>query len=224
MSHFVITNIYRTKSLAIKHAVAVRNEIFSWLVRNLLVSTRLRQIYLARPMRCILMIDETAKNLPDHIPVTVIMEKQPARSSQWVDHIWVAIGVIVSNSEERADKSRVADIGDDVQLKMFSGYQVRLHVDECDSYYHNLMSPTPQCFVIVREDEYNDEAIPFIVSLSFDEAHAYLEGDDAVFSVDIPPELYRWMEAFVIKHYCPEERKKRKRRDWKEKESEAQIR
>ena len=170
------------------------------------------------------MIDETAKNLPEYIPVTVIMEKQPARSSQWVDHIWAAIGVTVSNTERVSDKPRVTDSEDDVQLKIYSGYQVRLHVDECDSYYHNLMSPRPHCFVVVRQDDDDDEPEPFLVSLSFDEAHAYLEGDDEVFTVDIPPEIYQWTESFVLAHYCPQQLKKRKRRDWKKEESEARIR
>ena len=170
------------------------------------------------------MIDETAKNLPEHIPVTVIMEKQPARSSQWVDHIWAAIGVTVSNTERVSDKPRITDSEEDVQLKIYSGYQVRLHVDECDSYYHNLMSPTPHCFVVVRQDDDDDEPEPFIVRVSFDEAHAYLEGDDEVFAVDIPPEIYQWAESFVLAHYCPQQLKKRKRRDWKKEESEARIR
>lgn len=178
------------------------------------------------------MIDETFKNLPDHIPVTVIMEKQPAVSSQWIDHIWVAIGVTVSNIDGNADSNEnsnadqspdVTDIEDDVQLKKYSGHQVRLYVDECDSYYHNLMSPTPHCFVVVRQDDDDAEPEPFIVSLSFDEAHAYLEGDDEVFVVDIPPEIYQWTESFVLEHYCPQQLKKRKRKDWKEKESQAQI-
>ena len=123
-----------------------------------------------------------------------------------------------------SDKPRVTDIEDDVQLKIYSGYQVRLHVDECDSYYHNLMSLTPHCFVVVRQDDDDDEPEPFIVSLSFDEAHAYLEGDDEVFTVDIPPEIYQWTESFVLAHYCPQQLKKRKRRDWKKEESEARIR
>jgi hypothetical protein len=174
------------------------------------------------------MIDKTFKNLPDHIPVTVIMEKQPTMSSKWVDHIWVAIGVTVSNVDSNVDSnaeqmSEHTDIEDDAQLKIYTGHQVRLYIDECDSYYHNLMSPTPQCFVVVRQDD-DDEPEPFIVSLSFDEAHAYLEGDDEVFAVDIPPEIYQWTESFVLEHYCPEQFKKRKRKDWKDKESQAQIR
>jgi hypothetical protein len=58
---------------------------------------------------------------------------------------------------------------------------------------------------------------PFLVSLSFDEANAYLETDDVdVFPVAMPPELYRWIEAFVLAHYVPEPRRKRKRDDWRE--------
>jgi hypothetical protein len=33
-----------------------------------------------------------------------------------------------------------------------------------------------------------------VVSLSYDKAHAYLEGDETVYSVPIPAELYRWSE------------------------------
>ena len=44
---------------------------------------------------------------------------------------------------------------------------------------------------------------------------AYQEGDDLVYSVPIPAELYRWLEAYVIEHYAPVKRIKRKRKDWK---------
>ena len=179
------------------------------------------------------MIDERAAvttNLPDHFPVTVIMERRPSKVSPWVDYVWTAIGVTVGTAagaavsnaqEELADKSAVTHIEDDVQLHIYSGYQVKLYVDECDSYYRNLMSPTPHCFVVVQQDDDNEEnPKPFIVSLSFDEAHAYLEGDDTVFAVDMQPELYRWTEAFVMTHYCPQQLKKRKRKDWRQKEPE----
>ena len=169
-----------------------------------------------------------AANSPTHFPVTVIMERRPAQVSPWVSHIWSAIGITAGDSQnipdELTDKSRVSHVDDDIQLHIYSGYQVKLYVDECDSYYHNLMSPSPHCFVVVRQNDDDDAPKPFIVSLSFDEAHAYLEGDDSVFAVDIPPELYRWTEAFVLTHYCPQQRKKRKRKDWWEKESEHRVR
>jgi hypothetical protein len=177
------------------------------------------------------MNDETAAILPGYFPVTVIMERRRPKVSQWVDYIWTVIGVTVGdtvdnttgNSEadvsETANEPRVADIEEDVQLRIYSGYQVRLYVDECDSYYHNLVSPSPRCYIVVRQDE-DEQPRPFLVSLSFDEADAYAEGDDEVFVVDLPPELYRWTEAFVLTHYCPEQRTKRKRQDWWENESE----
>ena len=170
--------------------------------------------------------DEIAKaeNLPGHFPVTVVMERRPAKLAAWVDYTWKAIGITVGNSEQGQDESRVAHVGEDIQLRFYSGYQIKLYIDECDSYYHNLMSPSPRCFIVVRQDDDDDEPEPFIVSLSFDEAHAYLEGDDTVFAVDIPPELYRWTESFVLTHYCPQQLKKRKRKDWRKDESERPAR
>ena len=97
---------------------------------------------------------------------------------------------------------------------MYGGFSVSLFIDECESYYHNLMSPVPRSYVVARMDD-NDIPTPFLVSMSFDEAHAYLEGDEEVYDVDIPPELYRWTEAFVLAHYAPKKRVKRKRQNWK---------
>ena len=33
-------------------------------------------------------------------------------------------------------------------------------------------------------------------------------------SIDVPAEIYRWTEAFVIANYFPEKKRKRKLRDW----------
>ena len=43
-----------------------------------------------------------------------------------------------------------------------------------------------------------------------------METDEIVETVAMPPELYRWAEHFVLKHYVPEKHKKRKRENWKE--------
>lgn len=154
-------------------------------------------------------------NLPDQFAVTVIMERRPATANKWIDHVWKAVGITAGGSQDLKDGAHIDNLEGDIQLRFHSGYAVRLFVDECDSYYHNLASPSPKCYVVVRQDEADDEPKPFLVSLSFDEAHAYLEGDDTVFAVDVPPELYRWTESFVLEHYCPEPLKKRKRRDWR---------
>ena len=155
------------------------------------------------------------QDLPAFFPVVVLMQRQPSVISQWSDYQWQAIGVmsITSGLTESTEPQVVHDEGDVMQV-LYSGFKVRLHVDECESYYFNLVSPEPHCYVIARVNEEN-VPIPFLVSMSFDEAHAYIETDDEVYAIDIPPELYRWTEAFVLQHYSPEKRKKRKRDDWK---------
>jgi len=163
------------------------------------------------------------KELPNSFPVSVIMESRPAKS-QWIDKTWDAIGLLSLNTQEEntlegSDTPKVTIIQQgEVDQLLYGGLKIRLFLDECESYYHNLMSPEPGCFVVARESENNDEneePTPFLVTLSFDEAHAYLEGDDIVYSVPIPPELYRWAEAYIVENYSAEKRIKRKRKDWR---------
>ena len=90
-----------------------------------------------------------------------------------------------------------------------------LYRDEAESYYHNLMVGIPGCYVVVRERE-DGMPEPVLVTLSFDAGQAYLEGDEAVYNVPLPPELCRAAEAFVLAHYVPEKKEKRKLDNWKE--------
>jgi hypothetical protein len=102
-----------------------------------------------------------------------------------------------------------------VRELLYGGFRVRLHRDECESYYHNLRSPRPHCYVLTRPGA-EGEPVPFLVSACFDEANAYLEGEDVqAYAVDMPPEIYRWVEAYVLEHYVPRPRRKRERDDWK---------
>lgn len=150
--------------------------------------------------------------LPDHFPVSVILESKPSQSP-WADTSWSALGIANTEANDAGLTEDVIKHGE-VEQHVFHNLKLRLHLDECESYYHNLMSPQPGCFIVARENKHGDP-IPFLVSLSFDEAHAYQEGDDLVYSVPIPAELYGWAEAYVIENYMPEKRKKRKRKDWK---------
>lgn len=166
------------------------------------------------------MQDSTLKastsELPKSFTVAVIMQKKPSTLSQWVDHVWEAVGIAVI--DKKPDESTGAQLiyaDQGTEQYLYTGYQLNLHVDECESYYHNLVAEKPRCYVIVRKDE-DETPIPFLISMSFDEAHAYLEGDDDVFDVDVPPEIYRWTEAFLIDNYVAEKRKKRKRDAWKD--------
>ena len=97
---------------------------------------------------------------------------------------------------------------------LWAGLNLKLWPDEAESYYHNLMGDAPALYVMTR-GESGEWPEPFAVTASFDEAHAYLESEDDVHRVAMPPELYRRIEHFVLAHYVPQPRKKRKRQDWK---------
>ena len=145
-------------------------------------------------------------------PVAVVFERRPS-ISPWAEHSWAAAGITVGH---HADKEQPQLVREDngIAYFLFGGLNVALHVDECESYYHNMMSETPRAYVVARLENANDIPEPFLVSMSFDEAHAYLEGEDEIYAVDIPPELYRWTEAYVIANYFPEKKTKRKLQDW----------
>lgn len=162
-----------------------------------------------------LKLDDFDATLPDKMPISVIMEKKPSQHP-WANFSYRAVGVVSSKDDSHNQVTRI-HAEKDVEQFLFSGLQLQLHIDECESYYHNLMSPQPGCFIVANETEELDEMPePYLVSLSFDEVHAYLEGDEQVFAVDIPAELYKWTEAFILTHYVASKRKKRKLTDWRQ--------
>jgi len=149
-------------------------------------------------------------------PVSIIMEKRPS-ASKWADAYWTVVGIIVGErtaSEQTTTEKTHLHTNGDIEQYLYSGFSVQLFKDECESYYHNMVSPKPGCYVIAEKND-SEEPIPVKVSMSFDEAHAYQEAGSDVYPVEIPAELYGWMEAFVIDNYFPEKKFKRKLNDWK---------
>ena len=154
------------------------------------------------------------QNLPDEMSISVIMEKIPSQH-KWVNFTYKAIGVIAGEASEDNEVKKIHEDNGHEQF-LFSGLKLKLFEDECESYYHNLMSPKPGCFVVADEmDDPDEMPVPYLVSLSFDEVNAYLEGDEHVYAVEIPPELYKWTEAFILSHYVAIKKTKRKLKNWK---------
>ena len=149
-------------------------------------------------------------------PVSVVMERRPIHDNRWTTESWQAIGVTVGSTHDGLKENPVPLVSNgSVTQFLWHGLRIELFADEAESYYHNLTVPNPGCYVIARPAD-NGKPEPVLVTLSFDAAQAYQEGDETVYSVALPPELYRAAEAFVIEHYVPEKRKKRKRDNWKE--------
>lgn len=151
--------------------------------------------------------------------VAVLMQRRPPSAAKaWLGEAWRVTGVVVNSRLEAAGGSRVRSgpEGDDY---LWSGFTLRLYKDEVESYYYNLVSERPSVYVVTTQDDQGTPR-PFLVSASFDEANAYLESGGAVEAVPMPPELYPWVEHYVLAHYAPERRVKRKRHDWKEADDE----
>jgi hypothetical protein len=162
-------------------------------------------------------MDDFDQALPDSLAIAVVMEKQPS-SHPWADFRYDAIGVVVRGDEAESSVSCIYKDGE-IEHLLVTGLTLRLHLDECESYYHNLMSPEPGCFIVASQpDNSDDMPLPYLVSLSFDEVHAYLEGDEQIYSVKIPQQLYQWAEAYVLTNYVAIKKTKRKLKNWHDSE------
>ncbi len=150
---------------------------------------------------------------PDSFALAVLMEAQPS-DNPWIDYQWRAAGVVV-NSRLATQTTPVEIAQAEGRQPLWSGLKLKLYKDEAESYYHNLTVAQPLLFVICEQGE-DGAPQPISVSASFDEANAYVEMAEDVFSVPMPAELYQWIEAFVLEHYIPQRRTKRKRQNWKE--------
>ena len=60
--------------------------------------------------------------------------------------------------------------------------------------------------------------VPRFVTADQNEACSGVEGDDRVFAAAIPPEVYQQLERFVVEYNVPQEKRKRKRTNWAERE------
>ncbi len=160
-------------------------------------------------------VEELGTRLPHSFSVSLIMQESPSENP-WIDASWDAVGILPERREDGEQPAAVELIQEHsgIRQHIFRGFTLHLHVDECESYYHNLLASSPCCYVVASMAD-DGSPKPLLVTLSFDEAHAYLEGEENLYTVPMPPEIYRWTEAFVLAHYVPTRRTKRKRQDWR---------
>ncbi len=160
-------------------------------------------------------------DVPTRFPVSVLMERRLARSGPWSEYQWECVAVTAGEriAGGESGMTLVSEDGDAARF-LWSGMPVELHADGCESYWYNLQSETPYLFVICHRDEAAEDdsmaVAPALVTASQDEANAHLESEDLVFSVPMPDQVVAWLEHYVVHHYVPVIKKKRKRRDWAE--------
>ena len=161
------------------------------------------------------------------LPVTVLVECRQARSGRWLQEQWEAVAV-VAGEDVSDDATKTTLVHEDAECRryLWSGMKLKLYKDACESYWYNLMSGKPYVYVICYMDEAEDgvESLsPVLVTADQQEASGHMETDDRVFSVPMPEQLYLKVERFVVENYVPEEKKKRKRKQWAKESENAEA-
>jgi len=156
------------------------------------------------------------------IPVAVVLQRRMARGSFWEVPVWTLDSVLVGqellNSEADGEELVASDeqtTDSDSTRHLWGGFAVCLYRDACERYWHALIGDEPKVYVVMKEDEVDSSTEPAIVTIDYDEATAHSETDADVLTAEIPGELYRIMEQYVLEHYKPVAFEKRKRKNWK---------
>jgi len=126
---------------------------------------------------------------------------------------WKALGLVAGEQfASPAPERRPMRTGPEGDLFLWTGFTCRLHPAHTDDYAYNLQSDTPGVYIIVRTADRSFR--PCSVTLSLDEAQNtdatdLRSADDTVLTVPMPPEVYRWVERFILDHHVPKRRKAR---------------
>lgn len=137
------------------------------------------------------------------------MEREAA-PNQWEDWRHRLVDVV---PQEAAFGSEPRVLRDDGKLRrsLFPGFTLELFRDEAEGYQLNLASGAPVWFVVWRiDDEDPSRAWPETVSVSYTEAGRWLDAQERVDNVPLPPELIAWLQAYTELHYQPEPKRRRR--------------
>lgn len=158
----------------------------------------------------------TAKSSRISIPLAVVLERTIDRSKRWVVPSWSVYTVVSGENLENQRQQIQIDEESDRQFFFYGGLSLDLFKDGGEGYWYNLLSSDPYLFIACEGEPGAMEIEPFYVTANQDEAVGYLETDDIVLSIAMPEEIRELLEHYVVNHYQPVEKKKRKRRDWLE--------
>jgi Protein of unknown function (DUF3305) len=138
-------------------------------------------------------------------PLAVILERLRL-ASRWATERWEAKGV-VRDLDPPGTPGRVIVEDERALQVLFPGYTLKLHADESEGYLYNITSPEPKVFVMWRVGE-DGMAQPEAITVSYHEGARWMDSEEAVGGVALPPDLVPWIHAYATVHYKPETKKK----------------
>jgi NADH:ubiquinone oxidoreductase subunit len=143
------------------------------------------------------------------VRVAVVMERE-ANPNEWEAWRFRLIDV-VPHEDAFGLAPRVLRDDGKVQRTLYPNFTLELFRDEGEGYFLNLSSGAPVWFVMWRiDDEDPARAWPETVSLSYNEAGRWLDAQERVDNVPLPPDLVAWLQSYTDEHYRPEPKKRRR--------------
>lgn len=148
------------------------------------------------------------------IPVGVMVASELGPDG-WSSHVQ---GVVSGQrfAGERPEKQLMRD-GETLQLHLWTGFVLHLYRRYVNDYALNVRNDSPSVFVVHRFPQPGDLQ-PFMVTVSMDEAQKLdapelRAPDEYVSRIPMPPEVYRWVEEFVLDYYEPKKPKGQRRQE-----------
>ena len=139
-------------------------------------------------------------------PIAVIMERVRL-ANRWATERWEAKGV-VRDPLPPGSGERVIVSDERITQILYPGFVLKLSPDEAEGYLYNVTSPEPKVFVMWRIRE--DRARPESLTVSYHEGARWMDSEETVGGVALPPDLVPWISEFAAAHYKPEPKKKKR--------------
>ena len=148
------------------------------------------------------------------VPVAVVLQRTIDRSGKWVMPQWSVFAVVAGEHIQPSDAPLLIH-DDGVHCRyLCGGLVLHLYKDGTEGYWYNLLSDPPYLFVVCDGEQGDEQVQPAFITANQDEANGYMETDRLVLSAPIPAQICDILERYVISHYRPMEKKKRRRREW----------
>lgn len=146
-----------------------------------------------------------------NIPVAVVLARKEVSRSGWTVLNWEGVAVLAGESFAAGEARRqlLREV-DGVGQYLWDGLRLELYRDAAETYWFNLTGTEPSLFIVCTEEE-GGELLPIAVTADHDQSTSAVEADCKVFAVPIPAEIIPQLEEFVMTHFKPQKRRKRRR-------------
>lgn len=146
------------------------------------------------------------------LTVGVVLERRRS-THPWQDHLWRATGVLPGMTP--SEDWRLLYEGDGVASYLAGTTSLRLFSGETAGYLRNLSQQTPVVWLVLRRAGNNPARPlqPFLATVCPTEAQEYLDSDELVETVPMPPEIARWVMDFARRFHVDRVFEKRGRRE-----------